>query len=169
MPPYPKHPSARARRHKTATHTELVVRDPNEVEIPSMPARFRIVDGERIETDWHPEAEATWIEVWTSPMVAEFLEADQGGVRALLMLENDMWERFERGKSITEIAAEVSRIRKNFGLAPMGRRSLQWTVAQTAETVQRVQRRSANAIEVSAEEIPSLPSGEVEELLGVLE
>jgi hypothetical protein len=175
MPPSPKHPSARARRNRHSTATELVVRDPNEVQIPPLPPRYVIRDGERLQIEWHPLAIQTWQEVWSSPMVAEFLEADTGGVRALLLLENDMWEKSERGRSVTELAAEIARVRKTFGLAPMGRRSLQWTISQTAEVQDRIQRRALRPsptpieIEATVEEVPSLPEGEVAELLEALE
>lgn len=177
MPPTPKHPSVRQRRNQVATTTTLQVVPAGEREVPELPERFRRVkdpDGGylTVPAEWHPMAAATWTEVWSSPMVAEYLEADHGGIRILLALESDFWERLEAGRSVTELAAEISRIRKNFGLAPMGRRSLQWTIAQTQETMDRNRRRrvrAAEAIEGSAEELPSTTDAEVVDVLEALE
>lgn len=178
MPAYPKHPSVRQRRNATTTATQLQVVNPETVEVPDLPTRVvRVKDketGEEVVTpaQWHPQAEQTWIEVWTSPMVAEFLTADYGGIRILLALEHDFWSRLEAGRSVTELAAEISRLRKNFGLAPMGRRSLQWTIAQTEETMERNQRRRTAPrqladVEGTATELPG--GDDADDFLGALE
>lgn len=155
MPPYPKHPSVRARRNQPSTATELQIVNPDDLEVPALPARLvqKKVDGEvvKVEAEWHPMAVASWVEVWTSPMTAEFLEADFGGIRMLLAMEHAFWEKMEAGRSVTELAAEISRVRKQYGLAPMGRRSLQWTIAQTQDTMNRnARRRGPDAIEGTA-------------------
>jgi hypothetical protein len=143
--------------------------DPADVEVPELPERV-IRDrqtGEVTVGEWHPAAVATWHEVWTSPMATagEFIPADYGGLRMLLALEHDFWTRLERGGSVTKLAAEVATIRKSYGLAPMGRRSLQWTIASTQEATGRTRgRRRHTARRLSPE-----PSDDVAALLDVLD
>lgn len=167
MPAIAKHDSVRARRNKASTATELVVRDPDTVEVPTMPPRYEIVKGKdedgnkietRVEREWHPEAVAVWNEAWTSPMADEFLPGDYAGIRRLAVLEHQFWETFERGATtgLAMMADALARISKRYGLDPAARRSLQWTVAQTEESQARVagMRRPVEAIEAESEEIP---------------
>jgi hypothetical protein len=167
MPAIAKHDSVRARRNKASTATELVVRDPDTVEIPEMPPHYKMVkgtdeDGNKIETrveqEWHPEAVAVWNEAWASPMADEFLPGDYAGIRRLAVLEHQFWETFERGATtgLAMMADALARISKRYGLDPAARRSLQWTVAQTAESVARTanMRRPVDAEADAEEDIP---------------
>ena len=146
MPRYPQHPSVRTDRTKASTKAELAVREPVEIEAP--PERFEVQkyvtkDGKhvqrRVKADWHPYALETWREIQESPMLDEFLEADFGVLRQLLALESDFWERMEDPKhpNTSLISAEITRIRKLCGLVPMGRRSLQWTIAATDKQLKK--------------------------------
>lgn len=169
MPAIAKHDSVRARRNKASTATELVVRDPDTVEIPAMPPRFEIVKGEdeagnriesRVECDWHPEAVAVWEEAWSSPMADEFLPGDYAGIRRLAVLEHQFWETFERGATtgLAMMADALARISKRYGLDPAARRSLQWTVAQTVESQARVAGLVRAPIAVNATSFEELPA-----------
>lgn len=159
----------RANRSKAATATELVVVQDYEAEIPEPPSRYILVEvpdengdpvKQRKKAKWHQAALESWKEIYSSPMIDEFLEADAGAIRQLLVLETDFWERAERGANIALVSAEITRVRKLFGLLPMGRRSLQWTIAQTRETVRRTGPR---AVEGTCVEMPS-PTALVESL-----
>lgn len=171
MPAIAKHDSVRARRNKASTATELVVRDPDTVEIPTMPPRYEIVktkdeNGNRIETrverDWHPEAVAVWDEAWSSPMADEFLPGDYAGIRRLAVLEHQFWETFERGATtgLAMMADALARISKRYGLDPAARRSLQWTVAQTHESLARTAGMVRPPIAVDATSFEELPTAE---------
>jgi hypothetical protein len=153
----------RANRSKAATATELVVRN-YEVEIPEPPQRYVVVEvpgengalvSERQMAEWHPSALESWQEIYRSPMIEEFLEADAGAIRQLLVLETDFWERAEKGANVALVSAEITRVRKLFGLLPMGRRSLQWTIAQTRESLSRGTSKVPPAIEGTCVEMPS--------------
>jgi hypothetical protein len=147
----------------------LVVRDPDEViQVPAPPRNFEIIkvrEGselveKRVEKDWHPEAMELWVEVWTSPMADEYQGGDYAAVRRLMLIEQALWEAAERGKTVglATLTAEATRLSKQLGLTPMARRSLQWTVAQTGESLARQagMRQPAKSIEATCEELPSI-------------
>jgi len=150
MPPYPKHESVRARKNKSSTATELVIRNPDEYVVPEPPENWEIVkekdaDGNtverRVKKDWHPEALHFWEEAYTSPMSDQWVRGEHAVLRQLMLLQQALWEAAERGKTggLAMITAENTRLMKQMGLTMMGRRSLQLTVAQTAETITRIQ------------------------------
>lgn len=177
--PQPKHHLARQRRNKTPLSAELVPLDPDELVIPELPERIIVSERKRedgtkyeVETagEWHPQAVAGWYEVWSSAMRSEYLDGDYAGIRALLALEHEFWSKVERGRSTSFAHAEVRMARQQLGLTPMARRSLQWTVAQTQETVSRTRRAlravpTPAAIEGTAEEEPTIADAEVVGLL----
>jgi hypothetical protein len=74
---------------------------------------------------WHPLTVAWWKDVWHSPMAREFLEVDRHALIRLAMLIDRFWEAPAK-----ELAAEIRLEQQAFGLTPLDRRRLQWTVEQ---------------------------------------
>lgn len=168
MPPNPKHQSLRARRNKPATSKELVVRDEPR-EVPDLPPRFTIVkskdeNGEEVRTrvpaEWHDMAIKLWTEIWESPMAEEFHDSDIGEMERLLALTHRFWETFEGGSNtgLALMSAEIKQLRKAYGLNPMARRSLDWTIAQTEEA--RSKTRRPRKVDVEQGEATDIPEAE---------
>lgn len=134
--PTPKHMSVRARANKHSTRAILVEPDPEDIEIPKLPPHYDI-DG-KIRGSWHPMAVAWWNDIWPSPMAAEWHSSDIHGLYALLML----WDRFFRCPN-EKTHAELRNARRPYGLTPIDRRSLEWSI----ESVQKVQRQNRRAEE----------------------
>lgn len=143
--PMAKHPSARARRNKTATSTTLVHVDREDIVLPTMPVRRREVktdEGKQLlEVEWHGQAKLAWAEIWSSPMVAEYLDADLPLIHAYVGLVQDVWERMESGRSFTEAAAELRQYAAIFGIGPDARRRLQWTIEEAEAAMARGDKR----------------------------
>lgn len=112
MAPPMKDPSVRRRRNRSSTATTLLVgggRRP-----PKLPD---------LGLDWHTQTREFWRDVWHSPMAGEFTQADLHGLHVLAVLVDAFW----RNPS-TQAAAEIRLQRQCFGLTPLDRRRLQWTV-----------------------------------------
>jgi hypothetical protein len=74
------------------------------------------------------------------------MRADLGSLYRLAVLVNAFWET---GK--LAVAAEIRLLEREFGLTPLARRRLEWTVAQTEEAVDRHESaRARRAIIVDA-------------------
>ncbi len=145
--------SARQRRNKTSTATALVLIDRDTITLPPMPALRRRVEGALVEREWHSEAVLAWAEMWSSPMVTEYLEADLPLIHAYLACVHDYWDRVENGKSLTEAGKLMLSFAERFGIGPDSRRRLQWTVETAKEAMSRGRTREmteANVIEGSA-------------------
>ena len=123
---------APARRNVSATAATLT-RDHN-IAAPALP--------ERAETPWHPQTEQWWADIWASPMAPEFERSDVHGLFMLAALVDAYWyEESPRGRAI--LAAEIRLQRQCFGLTPIDRRRLQWTIEKTEEAQDRGKRRRA--------------------------
>jgi len=121
-----------ARRNKSTTAATLT-RD-HDITAPALP--------ERLETPWHPQTETWWADIWASPMAPEFDKSDKHGLFMLAALVDAYWyEESPRGKAI--LAAEIRLQRQCFGLTPIDRRRLQWTIEKTEEAQDRGRRRRA--------------------------
>jgi hypothetical protein len=94
---------------------------------------------------WHRLTRAWWRDVWHSPMAEQFLEADRHALFRLALLVDLFW----RGPS-KELAAEIRLEQQAFGLTPIDRRRLQWTV----EEDDRRKPRTAPALAQSQDEDP---------------
>jgi hypothetical protein len=75
--------------------------------------------------------------VWHSPMAEQFLEADKHALYRLAVLIDAFWE-----KPSQSLAAEIRLEQQAFGLTPIDRRRLQWTV-EDREEQQRTRTRQA--------------------------
>lgn len=122
MPPLPKPPELRQRRNKSATAAVLdgAVR----VRVPKLPQREGHV--------WHALTTAWWRDIWRSPMAPEFLKADYHGLYILAELVDRFWT-----EPSEKLAAEIRQQRQCFGLTPLDRRRLQWTVQRVEEGVKK--------------------------------
>jgi len=127
MPVPPKDPSVRQRRNKTSTASTLKA-DP-EMVTPDLPER-----------DWNEMTVAWWSDVWSSPMAPEYDESDKHGLFALAMLVNDFWTA-STAHGRKDLAAEIRQQSQRFGLSPIDRRRLQWTIEQVDEAQDKGARR----------------------------
>lgn len=125
--PPPKNPLTRQRTNKKPT--AAVLGAAGQASVRPLPDRD---DGE----SWHAQAVSLWNEAWSSPMAAEYLEADIPGLIVLADLTHQYWR-----KPGVKIASELRQQRIAYGLDPMARRRLQWEVARVKE----VERKAAPA------------------------
>lgn len=88
---------------------------------------------------WHKLTAVWWADVWSSPMSAEFMRADLGALFRLAMLVDVFWKS---GKLAA--AAEIRLMEREFGLTPLSRRRLEWTVAQADEAAVKVERKRSS-------------------------
>lgn len=113
--PPPKKPQLRQRRNKASTSSTLSPTGPRRKRAPSLP-------GDR---EWHKLTRAWWRDVWHSPMAAEFLEADKHALYRLAVLVDAFWQ-----EPVKDLAAEIRLEQQAFGLTPIDRRRLQWTIEE---------------------------------------
>jgi len=126
----PKNPATRQRRNKKPTAAALG-------EAPA--ATRRALPDRDNGQPWHPQAVELWSEAWSSPMAAEYLDADIPGLLILADLTHTYWLRPSVGT-----AGELRQQRIAYGLDPMARRRLQWEVAR-AEAVRKPERPPSRA------------------------
>lgn len=108
----PKPAALRQRRNRTTTQATI--------EAP--PAlRPQLGDGH------HPRTLAWWDAIWSSPISAEWVDADVPGLLELAVLRDAFWTA-ETGPERAKIHAELRQGDMQFGLTPFGRRSLQWEI-----------------------------------------
>ncbi len=125
--PVPKHPSTRARQNRSATAAQLKA-DPS-IRAPRLPDR-----------SWHPMTAAWWRDVWSSPMAPEFDASDVHGLYALAVLVDDFWTA-ETPTARRDMASEIRLQTQRFGLSPIDRRRLQWSIEKVEEAQDRGSRR----------------------------
>jgi hypothetical protein len=121
--PMPKSPATRARRNRSSTARTLAVAAT--VAAPALPA----------VRDWHAMTVAWWRDVWSSPMAGEFLQADMHGLSRLALLVDDFWLA-SSPTARKDLAGEIRLQGQAFGLTPIDRRRLQWTVDRVEEKPQ---------------------------------
>ena len=137
--PMPKDLSIRQRRNKSATRAILPAELPR-FQAPKLP---KLPEGET----WHPMAKQFWKTIWASPIHVEFLRADEPALYRLVMLVNAFWT-----KNSLAIAAEIRLLEREFGLTPLSRRRLEWTVAQAEEAKDKhEQKRVRRAVIIDAD------------------
>ena len=76
----------------------------------------------------HPMTRLWWDTIWASPMVAEWVDADVPDLLALGALVDLFWRDPD-----PKLHAEIRMAGREFGLTPMSRRSLQWTVRRVEQ------------------------------------
>lgn len=122
--PMPKDPKIRQRRNVVSTSSTL---DGDAGTRKRMPSLASIV-----KRNWHGQTLAWWRDVWHSPMAAEFLEADRHALVRLAVLIDAFWNEPSK-----ELAAEIRLEQQAFGLTPIDRRRLQWSIEPDRETERR--------------------------------
>jgi hypothetical protein len=127
----PKHPSTRRRRNKVSTSAKLYVIDPGSVTVPPLPPRRH----------WLPETEERWTSVHTSPMAAEFTDADLYSLYDLAELWDDYLLATDSDERI-KLSKEIRIKGQSFGLTPLDRRRLSWEIekGEQAEMATRARR-----------------------------
>lgn len=135
--PPPKHPSARARVNKASTRAVLTEPDPETVEIPDLPLRL---DYDKQEIPWDDHAVDWWVAIWSSPMSAEFHKSDIHGLYRLADLVDAYWAG--RGDTL-KLAAEIRQTQKDYGLTPLDRRRLEWSIESAERARDEGDRRRA--------------------------
>ncbi len=163
--PPPKPPGTRQRRNRAASRAILPCETESaRHEVPPLPPRAgavywplqmraetylkRYLQGKHAEQarkviaglQWHPMIEKWWRDVWTSPMSAEYLEADKHGLYLLAELQQRRWEA-ESYKAIIEISKEIRQHEWRFGLSPIDRRRLQWEVEKGEQAAEKTRSR----------------------------
>jgi hypothetical protein len=143
--PEPKHHTVRARANKTSTRATLFEPEPDDIQIPELPP-MRLVERRRknrdaeglvqtetymVEIPWRLETQEWWESLWSSPMASEFHASDRHGLYRLAVLIDDFWQH-----PSTQANAEIRLAQKDYGLTPLDRRRLEWTIA-SAETARR--------------------------------
>ena len=118
--PTPKEPALRQRRNKSTTRAKLSAELEPRKRAPSLPRR--------IGEDWHPMTKRWWKDIWHSPMASEYLKADEHALYRLAALVDKFWNNPNK-----ELAAEIRLEQQAFGLTPLDRRRLEWSIEQ-AET-----------------------------------
>jgi hypothetical protein len=78
--------------------------------------------------DWHPMTRRWWRDVWGSPMATEYVRADEHALFRLAVLINAFWH-----KPSTTLASEIRLQQQAFGLTPLDRRRLEWSVERAEE------------------------------------
>ena len=130
MPPLPKDPAIRQRANKSSTRASLGAEELPRKRAPRLPE----LDGKC----WHVMTRAWWRDVWHSPMAAEYVRADEHALFRLAVLINEFW-----GNPTKELASEIRLQQQAFGLSPIDRRRLEWTIGQAEGASSKRQRRQA--------------------------
>ena len=117
----PKDPKLRQRRNRVSTSATLIDTARRRKYAPRLPDRGP-------EQPWHKLTRAWWRDVWHSPMAEEFLEADRHALYRLAVLVDLFWREPSK-----ELGAEIRLEQQAFGLTPIDRRRLQWTVEREEE------------------------------------
>lgn len=133
MPRIPKPDELRQRRNRSATKATLPTPEESaENEVPQLPER----DG-----GWHRMVTEWWESAWRSPMASEWLRSDMlGGLYEIAMLRQDFWTADSQGKR-QAAASEIRLQEVRFGLSPIDRRRLQWTIEQGETAAERTAAR----------------------------
>lgn len=83
-----------------------------------------------------------WQDVWSSPMHFEFVQGDVPALFRLIMLVNSFW-----WDAKLDVAKEIRMLEREFGLTPLSRRRLEWSVAQAEEAKEvHVRKQSKRAL-----------------------
>lgn len=140
--PDPKHVTTRSRRNKQSTRATLTAPNLDEVEIPPMPKFYTKVFSEEAQ-DWvkrevpyELQSLIAWETWWASPMRQEWTQADYIGLCRLIILENKFW----RGEGEH---SEIRLSQKDYGLTPLDRRRLEWTIETSEKAKDEGKKRRA--------------------------
>jgi len=119
--PPPKNPAIRQRRNKATTRSTLPAEKNPISRAPSLPPNPT--------GDWNELTVKWWRDVWSSPLRDEFLRADLGALFRLAILVDMFWKT-----SKLSVATEIRLLEREFGLTPLSRRRLEWSVTTAEES-----------------------------------
>jgi hypothetical protein len=125
--PAPKHPQLRQRRNISTTRAVLPAEEQPRTEPPELPPHLG--DG-----GWSAMAVQWWRDVWSSPMQVEFLRGDEPALCRLVALVDQFWKD---GDLAT--AREIRLLEREFGLTPLSRRRLEWSVVRVEDAIERLE------------------------------
>ena len=128
--PIPKAAALRQRRNAPKSRAALAPETAPRKRAPRLPARG---EGEK---PWHPMTRAWWKDVWHSPMAAEYVRADEHALFRLAVLIDGFWYQ-----PTQQLASEIRLQQQAFGLTPIDRRRLEWSIVQTEDVKTKHQQR----------------------------
>lgn len=131
----PKHISARASARKATSRATLFEIPPDEVVVPELPRRF---DAEGEPLLWRLETQDWWHDIWSSPMSSEYHKSDIHGLYRAAVLVDDFWR-----KPSIQTSAELRQVLKDYGMTPLDRRRLEWTIESAEAAKDRGAKRAA--------------------------
>jgi hypothetical protein len=117
----PKDRAIRQRTNRSTSRAILPAENHPRLRAPSLPDH---PEGEK----WHKMTCQFWRDLWASPMRFEILRVDEHALFILLVLIDKFWN-----EPSLRLAAEIRVQKQAFGLTPIDRRRLEWTVAQAEE------------------------------------
>lgn len=130
--PTPKNPATRQRRNKSPTRAVLPAESAPRQRAPALPS----------DREWHRLTRRWWRDVWSSPMAAQYVRADAHSLFRLAVLIDLFWS-----EPSTKLAAEIRLQQQAFGLTPLDRSRLEWSIEQTEQARDRREHeRSKRAI-----------------------
>jgi hypothetical protein len=136
----------RQRTNKTSTRATLYPLEPDEIDIPPLPPRLMYDDdGNEYERPWSASTIRYWDRIWSSPMASEFhKQSDIEGLYRLAALVEAFWQ-----KPGVTLNGEIRLYEAQFGLNPLARRRLEWTIVGSERAKQdaddRAERRASKA------------------------
>jgi len=138
--PTPKNPATKQRRNRSATRAVLPAEISPRKRAPSLPA----------DREWQRLTRRWWRDVWSSPMAAQYVRADVHALFRLAVLIDAFWS-----EPSTKLASEIRLQQQAFGLTPLDRSRLEWSIEQTEQARDRRDRqRSKRAIIIDHDEDP---------------
>ncbi len=146
----PKDPAIRQRRNRASSKATLLAETNPRRRAPCLPKR---AEGQ----DWHPLTRAWWRDIWHSPMAQEYVKADDHALYRLAVLIDQFWSDPDK-----DLASEIRLQQQAFGLTPLDRRRLEWTIeqAETAKTkTQQREVRGAQAGEIDPRDVLRVING----------
>jgi hypothetical protein len=133
----PKPPEQRAGHGSVKSTKAILPVDANaDKPVPPLPPHPQ---GEK----WKPLALKTWIDLWHSPMSSQYVEADIPGLFRMVILTQAFLNQPTVG-----VSAELRQLSFNYGLSPMDRRRLQWTIVKSEEAVAQAETRRSRAARI---------------------
>lgn len=147
MPRQLKHESVRQRTNKAPSRATLYPLREDEIEVPPLPA---IHDKDGNEVLWSAHTLRWWLRIWSSPMAPEFHKSsDIEGLFRMARAQEDFWSPKTSASGRLAAMAELRHWETQFGLNPLARRRLEWTIvgAERAQDEQdeRRERRASKA------------------------
>jgi hypothetical protein len=138
--PAPKDAAIRQRRNQRSTRATLAQTAGPRKRAPSLPQREK---GQQ----WHRLTRAWWRDVWASPMSQEYVRADEHALYRLAVLIDQFWVDPSK-----DLAAEIRLQQQAFGLTPLDRRRLEWSIGQAETATTRRQQRKVRQAQQTGED-----------------